>query len=297
MRRDISFSTQDGLTLAGWLYLPDNTDARHPAIVMAHGFSAVKEQYLDKYGEAFAQAGFAVLIFDNRNFGASEGLPRQEVDPLLQIRDYRDAISFAMTLPAIDPQRIGVWGSSYSGGHVLQVGAFDRRVKCVVAQVPDISGSMDLRLAVRPDLLPDMFEAFNVDRAARYAGAAPELVEVVNQDPKSDCALPGQDSYDFFMGSHLERAPAWRNEVTLKSIELLNEYEPGDEIARISPTPLLMLVAKHDTLTVTDLALKAYEKALQPKRLELLDGGHFTPYLEGFAASSTHAIDWFRQHL
>ena len=161
MRRDISFSTQDGLTLAGWLYLPDNTDARHPAIVMAHGFSAVKEQYLDKYGEAFAQAGFAVLIYDNRNFGASEGLPRQEVDPLLQIRDYRDAISFAMSLPAIDPQRIGVWGSSYSGGHVLQVGAFDRRVKCVVAQVPDISGSMDLRLAVRPDLLPDMFEAFN----------------------------------------------------------------------------------------------------------------------------------------
>lgn len=296
MRTDISFKTQDGLTLAGWLYTP-RTGGLHPTIVMAHGFTAVKEQYLDKYGEAFADAGFAVLIYDNRNFGASEGLPRQEVDPVLQIRDYRDAITFASTLSEVDASRIGVWGSSYSGGHVLQVAAFDRRVKCVVAQVPDISGSMDLRLAVRPDLLPGLFAAFEEDRTARYLGSDPVLVEVVNEDPKSDCALPGQDSYDFFVGSQKERAPAWRNEVTLRSIELLNEYEPGSVIDRISPTPLLMLVAKQDALTVTDLALKAYEQALQPKRLELLEGGHFDPYLSGFDKSSQYAIEWFSKHL
>lgn len=297
MRTDIHFNTQDGVKLSGWLYLPEDAHGPYPAIVMAHGFTAVKEQYLDKYGEAFAKAGLAALIYDNRNFGASEGMPRQEVDPVLQVRDYRDAISFASTLSSIDPKRIGVWGSSYSGGHVLQVGAFDRRVQCVVAQVPDISGSMDLRLAIRPDLLPGLFEAFQADRAARYLGANPEMLEVVNEDPKSDCALPGQDSYDFFIGSHLQRAPSWRNEVTLKSIEMLNEYEPGEVIDRISPTPLLMLVAKHDSLTVTDLALKAYEKALQPKQLELLGGGHFDPYLSGFETSSKLAIDWFKKHL
>lgn len=296
MRTDISFKTQDGLELAGWLFTPQGA-GRYPAIVMAHGFTAVKEQYLDKYGKAFADAGFAVLIYDNRNFGASEGEPRQEVDPVLQIRDYRDAISFASTLEQVDPARIGVWGSSYSGGHVLQVAAFDRRVKCVVAQVPDISGSMDLRLAVRPDLLPGLFAAFEEDRAARYAGAAPQLVEVVNEDPKSDCALPGQDSYDFFVGSQQYRAPAWRNEVTLRSIEMLNEYEPASVIDRISPTPLMMLVAKRDLLTVTDLALKAYEQALHPKRLELLEGGHFDPYLSGFEKSSKYAIEWFTKHL
>ncbi|MDZ3992547.1 alpha/beta hydrolase [Pseudomonas sp. Teo4] len=296
MRTDIAFKTQDGLTLAGWLFSPGSS-GRFPAIVMAHGFTAVKEQYLDKYGEAFADAGFAVLIYDNRNFGASEGFPRQEVDPVLQIRDYRDAITFAATLQQVDPSRIGVWGSSYSGGHVLQVAAFDRRVKCVVAQVPDISGSMDLRLAVRPDLLPGLFAAFEEDRAARYQGAEPVMLEVVNEDPKSDCALPGQDSYDFFVGSQKERAPAWRNEVTLRSVEMLNEYEPGSVIDRISPTPLLMLVAKHDALTVTDLALKAYEQALQPKRLELLEGGHFDPYLSGFDKSSQYAIEWFAKHL
>ena len=298
MRSDISFETTDGVTLRGWLYTPEG-QAKHqyPAIVMAHGFTAVKEQYLDKYGEVFSQNGFAVLIYDNRNFGSSEGLPRQEVDPVLQIRDYRDAITFACKLEQIDSQRIGIWGSSYSGGHVLQVAAFDRRVKCVAAQVPDISGSMDVRLAIRPDLLPAVIDAFEVDRADRYAGKAPMMLEVVNEDPTSDCALPGQDSYDFFVHSGRTIAPAWRNEVTLKSVEMLNEYEPGSVIDRISPTPLLMLVAKRDTLTVTDLALKAYEQALQPKALVLLEGGHFDPYVKYFEASSKAATDWFLQHL
>lgn len=298
MRSDISFKTTDGLTLKGWLYTPAcQANNQFPAIVMAHGFTAVKEQYLDKYGEVFSQSGFAVLIYDNRNFGASEGLPRQEVDPVLQIRDYRDAISYACSLDMVDSKRIGVWGSSYSGGHVLQVAAFDRRVKCVASQVPDISGSMDVRLAIRPDLLPGVIDAFETDRAARYAGEAPMMLEVVNESPTSDCALPGQDSYDFFVESGRTIAPAWRNEVTLKSVEMLNEYEPGSVIDRISPTPLLMIVAKHDTLTVTDLALKAYEHALQPKTLVLLEGGHFDPYIKHFDASSKAAVNWFTEHL
>jgi uncharacterized protein len=298
MRRDIKFLTSDGLQLAGWFYQPNEPFPRpFPTIVMAHGFTAVKEQYLDSYGEAFAEAGFGVLVFDNRNFGDSEGAPRGEVDPILQIRDYRDAITFAQSLDNVDTDRIGIWGSSYSGGHVLQVAAFDRRVKCVVAQVPDISGSFDLRLAVRPDLLPGLFAAFEEDRQRRYNGESATMVEVVNEDPKSDCALPGQDSYDFFVGSQKERAPNWRNEVTLKSIEMLNEYEPGAVINRISPTPLLMIVAKRDALTVTDLALEAYERALQPKGLVLLEGGHFDPYVRFFKESSNAAVAWFKQHL
>jgi fermentation-respiration switch protein FrsA (DUF1100 family) len=83
---------------------------------MAHGFSAVKEMYLDKFAEVFAEAGLGALVFDNRNFGASGGEPRQEIDPWEQVRDYRDAITFVETLPETDADRIGIWGSSYSGG-------------------------------------------------------------------------------------------------------------------------------------------------------------------------------------
>src|SRR5262249_8864802 len=127
MRRDISFKAEDGVTLRGWLYLPDRAAGQVPTIVMAHGFSAVKEMYLDQYAEAFTAGGLGALVFDNRNFGASDGRLRQHIDPWEQVSDYRDAITFAETLPEVDKNRIGVWGSSYSGGHVLVLGAIDRR--------------------------------------------------------------------------------------------------------------------------------------------------------------------------
>ena len=84
---------------------------------MAHGFSAVKEMYLDRYRRGLRQGGLRVpSVYDNRNFGASDGEPRQEIDPWQQVRDYSDAITFAPRLPQTDAARIGVWGSSYSGG-------------------------------------------------------------------------------------------------------------------------------------------------------------------------------------
>jgi uncharacterized protein len=151
MRKDIEFKTENGVTLRGWHYVPDGRQGKAPTIVMAHGFSAVKEMYLDRFAEAFAAAGLACVVFDNRNFGASDGEPRQEIDPWMQVRDYRDAITFAETLPETDAARIGIWGSSYSGGHVLVVGATDRRVKCVAAQVPLISGHRNARRLIRAD--------------------------------------------------------------------------------------------------------------------------------------------------
>src|SRR5690349_21709158 len=112
MRRDIEFRAEVGTALRGWHYVPDGGKPA-PCIVMAHGFSAVKEMYLDRFAEVFAAAGLAALVFDHRNFGASDGEPRQEIDPWRQVRDYRDAITFAQGLPETDPARIGVWGSSY----------------------------------------------------------------------------------------------------------------------------------------------------------------------------------------
>ena len=155
MRNDVEFKTQDGVTSSrvGIVCLTQRS-GKVPTIVMAHGFSAVKEMYLDKFAEVFAEAGLGALVFDNRNFGASSGEPRQEIDPWEQVRDYRDAITFAETLPETDADRIGIWGSSYSGGHVLVVGAIDRRVKCVAGQVPLISGHNNARRLIRADFGP-----------------------------------------------------------------------------------------------------------------------------------------------
>ena len=297
MRKDIEFKTENGVTLRGWHYVPDGRQGKAPTIVMAHGFSAVKEMYLDRFAEAFAAAGLACVVFDNRNFGASDGEPRQEIDPWQQVRDYRDAITYAETLEETDPARIGVWGSSYSGGHVLVVGAIDRRVKCVVAQVPLASGHGNARRLIRADYLAGVQGMFAEDRRARMAGKTPAMIPVVAQDPASPSALPTPDSWVWFTETGRTRAPSWKNEVTLRSVEMFTEYEPGSYVSFISPTPLLMVVALGDVLTVADLALAAYERALEPKRLVILQGGHFDAYIKDFEASSKPTVEWFTRHL
>jgi uncharacterized protein len=297
MRSDIEFDAE-GVTLRGWFYRPDDAgDDPLPTIVMAHGFSAVKEMYLDTYAERFAEAGLAALVFDNRNFGASDGEPRQEIDPWAQVRDYRHAITFAGQLPNVRRDAIGVWGSSYSGGHVLVVGAIDRRVRAVVSQVPLISGWRNVLRLVRADLVAQFRGMFDADREARYQGKEPELVPVVNDDPLGPAALPTPDSFEWFTATGRTRAPSWRNEVTLRSVELLTEYEPGIYIERISPTPLMMVVGAADHLTVADEALAAFGRAMEPKQLVLLPGGHFDAYTNDFDTAAGDAAGWFVRHL
>jgi dipeptidyl aminopeptidase/acylaminoacyl peptidase len=116
MRQDVAFTSQ-GLRCAGWLYTPDDRrpGERRPAIVMAHGFSAVKEMHLASFAERFCAAGFVTLVFDYRYFGDSEGGPRSQLFPHEQHEDYRSAITWVSLRDDVDPTRIGVWGSSYSG--------------------------------------------------------------------------------------------------------------------------------------------------------------------------------------
>jgi uncharacterized protein len=296
MRRDIEFSAE-GTTLRGWLYTPERAKGPVPTVVMAHGFSAVKEMYLDRFAEVFSEAGLAALVYDNRNFGASDGQPRQEIDPWHQVRDYRHAITWASARPEIDESRIGVWGSSYSGGHVLTVAAIDRRVKCVVSQVPLVSGSRNLKRLIRADMFAQVHQQFDADREARFKGEAPMMMPVVAEDPMAPAALPTADSWQWFTETGRTRAPSWRNEVTLRTVEMLGEYEPGDYVARISPTPLLMLIADGDHLAIAEEAFIAYNRALEPKRILVLNGGHFDAYVHDFERASGAARDWFVAHL
>jgi uncharacterized protein len=295
-RHDIEFDAE-GATLRGWFYLADKATGPAQTVVLAHGFAAVKEMYLDAFAEAFAAGGLNALVFDHRNFGASDGEPRQEIDPWAQIRDYRHAITYASSLSGVDADRIGVWGSSYSGGHVLVVAAIDRRVRAVVSQVPLISGSANLQALVRADFIAGLREGFDADRQARFAGEEPAMIPVVAEDPLAASALPTPDSWTWSTETAARRAPSWKNEVTLRSVEMFSEYEPGSYISRISPTPLLLIPAEEDHLTPARLALEAYEEAREPKKLVLLPGGHFDAYISGFDIASSAATEWFLTHL
>jgi uncharacterized protein len=142
--------------------------------------------------------GLAVLVYDHRNFGASDGQPRQEVDPDAQIRDYRHTISYVQTRPEIDPSQIGIWASRYSGGHVLVVAAIDRRVRCVVSQVPTISGYQSGLRRVSGEALPALTAPFEANRAARFRREPPAQVKMVSEEPSGQAAQTCADTRDFF---------------------------------------------------------------------------------------------------
>jgi uncharacterized protein len=163
--------------------------------------------------------------------------------------------------------------------------------------VPLVSGHANFRALVRADFIAGFREQFDADRAARFRGDPPAMVPVVDEDPLAPSALPTPDSWTWFTETHESRAPSWRNEVTLRSVEMFTEYEPATYLPWISPTPLLMAVAEGDHLTPTDLAIAAYERAGEPKRLVILPGGHFDAYVDGFDEASGAARDWFVEHL
>lgn len=295
MRTDITFASE-GTTCRGWLYLPDERAPaeRVPAVVMAHGFSAVKEMRLDRFAEVFAAAGVASVVFDYRGLGASDGEPRQDLDPYAQLRDYRNAISFARRRPEVDPERIGVWGSSYSGGHALMLGAWDRRLRAVVAQVPLIDAWEWMTRALGPAMRDAFVGETIAERERLYDGEEPRMVPVVGAP---DAALGTPDAAEWFE-KMAALAPTWRNEVTARSWERIFEYSPLRWIDRIAPTPLLVVAAEQDVICPIDLVREAFARAGDPKRLVVLPVGHFDPYEEPcFAEASRVAADWFRTHL
>ena len=123
------------------------------------------------------------------------------------------------------------------------------------------------------------------------------MVPVVAEDPLAPSALPTPDSWQWFTETGATRAPSWRNEVTLRTAEMLGEYEPGVYLPWISPTPLLMLVAREDHLTPSEFAISAFQRANEPRKLVILSGGHFDAYVKGFEASSGEARDFLIEHL
>lgn len=296
-RQDVRFASA-GKKLVGWLYVPKGMKQgeKRPTIVMAHGWSAVKEMYLDDFAAKFANGGFVVLVFDYRNFGDSEGEPRSHIDPHMQHEDYKNAITWATLQPMVDANRIGIWGSSYSGAHVIHLAAFDRRVKCAVAQVPLVNAMDNFRRLVRADFFPGTQAWLAADRVEEYTTGKINYLPVVAEQGKPS-ALPTQESYDFFIATGKTRAPKWENRQTVRSLELAFEYNPAANIHLISPTPFMMIVAENDVLTPTDLAIEAFGRAREPKQLVILPGGHFDAYVSGFQGASTPALNWFKQHL
>lgn len=294
--RAVSYAVA-GEKIVGTLYVPDTrSSTRLPCVVLGHGWGMVAGGDLEDYAKAIVQRGIAALTFDYRNLGKSEGEPRQHLDPWKQIEDFRAGISFVRSQPEIDPERIGVWGSSYGGGHVLTVAATDPRVRCVVSQVPTISSWRAARKRMSAETWTAQWASFIKDREAVFAGAERGTIQTVSDNSNDKVAYVGLDSFDY-MSSEGARCQTWRNYTTIASLELARAYEPGSYLYRITETPLLMIVADQDMTTPTDLQIQAFESLATEKKLLTVPGGHYSVYQKHFTVTSAAAADWFEYHL
>lgn len=268
-RRDVVFESA-GARCAAWLYLPAGAPP-FPCVVMGHGFGGTRDAGLPAFAERFAAAGLAALVFDYRHFGASEGEPRQLALVPRQLEDWRAALALARSLPEVDAARVALWGTSFSGGHVLRVAADDGRVAAVVSQVPFCDGRAG---AASPrSLLPLLGRALR-DAVAGRLGLAPVLVPVVGP-PGSVAALTSPDSEPGYLALVPPGSP-WRNAVAARVVLQIGRYRPGLDAARIA-CPLLVCVADRDVVTPPGPALAAAARA--PKgTVKRYDCQHFEVY-------------------
>jgi len=289
-----------GEQLEALLYLPDG-DGPHPAVVMAGGWCYVKELAQPSFAEVFRDAGFAALIFDYRYFGGSGGEPRRHIDPWGQIEDYRNAISWMARRDDVDEERIGAWGISYSGAHVLVLGALDPRVAALCSVVPVIDGWDNLRLSHGTVSLRVLLKALEEARARLYETGEQTYIDHQPSELGAVGTFPFPHSRDTFKRLKASEAPAYEGSATATSTELLLAYSVRPFLSRLVATPALICVAEGDDHTHWDLAAEAFNEIPgQRKKFHVVPRStHLTLYEDeptrrGIAAV---AAEWFGEHL
>lgn len=265
----------NGEQLAAYLYQPETADGPVPCVVMAHGFSATRDDGLPAYAEAFRDAGFAVVLFDYRHFGASTGEPRQLLDIGRQHDDYRAVVAWVRRLDGIDPDRIVLWGSSFSGGHVLAVAADDPRIAAVISQVP-FTDSIPALKQVPPMTALRLTAAGVKDRVLGWLGRPALLVPAVGA-PGTLAAMTEADALPGFQAI-VPPNSLWRNEFAARLMLRFAFYRPGRKAARLT-MPLLMCVADNDTTTPPSTTVSAAQRAPRGE-LRHYPYGHFDIYTD-----------------
>ena len=283
-----------GERCAGWLYEPEG-EGPHPLVILAHGFAGTAKGRLWAYGERFAAAGIAAFVFDYRYFGESSGEPRQLLSIARQHEDWRAAIAFARTLDGVDPERVALWGTSFSGGHVVALAAGDARVAAVVSQTPFANGLAVLRVAGLSGAAKLTVAAIrDLARAAR--GREPHRIPAV--------ALPGETGAMTQPGSYegyralFEDQGEFANEFCARVGLRVGSYMPGRAASRVE-CPLLVVTCAGDRVTPPAPARKMAERAPRGVSIEYAgDWGHFDIYVgELFERTIVDQIEFLREHL
>jgi dienelactone hydrolase len=275
----------EGTRISAEVFAPAGTEARKlPTVIMSHGWGGLAE-HLRPTAIAFAKAGYLVIAFDYRGWGKSDSRlvlagtrsrdkddklvaevkeVREVVDPIDQTADIMNAIHWAAGDTRCDPDRIGLWGSSYSGGHVVYVAARDPRVKAFVSQV----GAMDSRWTIATPAARAQTFGQGTARARGEIGYPPAGSRFMNMN--------GQ--------------PVW---------EKLMQYAPIEDVGRCKDCAKLFIIAENEELFDNrSHAILAHERATGVKKLVTIPGiKHYGIYYEARDRAEKEAIAWFDEHL
>ena len=270
--------------------------ARRPCVVLAHGFGGTVDSGLLPYAERFAAAGVDALAFDYRHFGSSDGEPRQLLSVPRQLEDYAAAIAFARSLEGVDPDRIVVWGSSYSGGHVVPVAVADGRVAAVIAQVPNMDGAAALVNIARyagPGQLARLAVAGMRDLAASLSGRPPVMIPLV-APPGSVGAMTTPDAEPGYLAI---AGPSWRNEAAARIALRTATYRPGLQADSL-PCPILVQIADRDAIAPVKAAQDAAWRATGRAEVRTYPIGHFDIYTGApFEQAIADQLRFLRRHV
>ena len=277
-RADVVFDSH-GTSCAAWLYRPDGV-TNAPIIVMAHGFAAIKVLRLDAYAERFAEAGYAVLVFDYRGWGDSAGQPRRVLDIKAQHDDWRAGVAYARTLTGVDTDRVVVWGSSFGGGHALHLAAEDHGVAAVIAQVPHISGPASA-FTQPPRLVTRLIAAGLRDQLRAITGRQPYRVAAVGY-PGELAMMTSPDAAPMaerLAGDRYEELQS-ENDVAARIALRVPFYSPGRRARKVT-APTLVQIAERDSVTPFGVAMKAARR-IPRGEIHTYDCQHFEPYLDPY---------------
>lgn len=259
---------------AAWLFRPATETAPAPCVVMGSGLSCVRDQGLDAFGERLSGAGFVVLAFDYRGFGASGGEPRQLFHADRQREDWRSALAYVRLLAGVDPARIAIWGFSAGGGHVQALTMAEPGIAAAICVAPVVDGARTLYyIGGLPHLLRLGIAGIR-DGLRALRGAEPYRIRAAG--PPGSVAI--LNSLGSVSGFHSVTGPqsTWRNELCARAV-LAPPYRLTRKTRRIR-CPILYCVTEDDDIAPPDLARRAAVRA--PKgELRLYPGGHFDPFL------------------
>ncbi|EHK21871.1 uncharacterized protein TRIVIDRAFT_53350 [Trichoderma virens Gv29-8] len=272
-RQWVEFPTLDGLILRGWLY-PAQT--RGPAIILNPGFNCVKEMFVPEVAAQFQNANITALIYDTRSLGQSDGEPRNELDPALQVSDFSDALSFMKTLPIVDPAMIGFWGMSFGATVALCAASLDERAKWCIAVCPLV------QVKPRQDMLARVLRKTMKDRESRLLGNTATFLPVLTENRENPAGMGmvvNDEGYEYIMNVKNHGAPNYENQTTMQTYYRLISWQPFEVMrylhVRPSRASILMIVPENDQMSPPETQMKWFDSFPEPKKIHVAIGkGH-----------------------